>query len=448
MVGRDVLLRVEKPEPRRASRSCRCATSQVSDDRGLPAVRGLSLDVRAGEIVGLAGVDANGQSELIEAIVGLRSPESGSVTVDGEDVTGRGALARDRGRRRPHRRGPPPARASCSQFDLAENLALLEYRKPAMSRWGWLSPRRMAERAKGLLREYDVRGGETETLASSLSGGNQQKVVIARELSANPKVLIAAQPTRGLDVGAIEFVHRRLVEERDAGRGDPARLARARGDPLAERPRARDLRGRDRRRADAVRVRGGVRACAMTGGVARGGRGLSVAGGGAARRASHGPARRSPGGSRRTCRGGGIITPLITALIAFFVGGLVVLVTGGNPLETYRAIFDGTGLDWFFPWAAGPRDRRDQPAADADLDHAADPHRPRGRVRVPLRPVQHRRPGPVPRRRVLRGLGRLVVRRACRRCCTSSSRSSPPARAAPSGAGSPGCCRRRPAPTR
>jgi ABC-type uncharacterized transport system ATPase subunit len=104
------------------------------------------------------------------------------------------------------------------QFDLAENLSLLEYRKPEMSRWGWLSPRRMADRARKLLRDYDVRGGEADTLAVSLSGGNQQKVVIARELSANPKVLVAAQPTRGLDVGAIEFVHRRLVEERDAGR--------------------------------------------------------------------------------------------------------------------------------------------------------------------------------------------------------------------------------------
>jgi ABC-type uncharacterized transport system ATPase subunit len=104
------------------------------------------------------------------------------------------------------------------QFDLAENIGLHEYRRPGVSRWGWLSPRTLAERARRLLSEYDVRGGEADTLASSLSGGNQQKVVIAREVSANPKVLIAAQPTRGLDVGAIEFVHRRLVEERDKGR--------------------------------------------------------------------------------------------------------------------------------------------------------------------------------------------------------------------------------------
>jgi simple sugar transport system ATP-binding protein len=103
-------------------------------------------------------------------------------------------------------------------FSLAENLALRDYRRPSLSRRGMLSPRRMRERAGALLREYDVRGGGPATLAASLSGGNQQKVVVAREVSRNPRVLLAAQPTRGLDVGAIEFVHRRLVEERDEGR--------------------------------------------------------------------------------------------------------------------------------------------------------------------------------------------------------------------------------------
>jgi general nucleoside transport system ATP-binding protein len=217
MVGRDVLLRVDKQEHAAGDTLLEVRDLHVTDDRGLPAVRGLSLQVRAGEIVGLAGVDANGQSQLIEAITGLRRPESGTITVDGRDITGHGALtaieagvghiAEDR-----HERG------LVLPFGLAENLSLLEYRKPSMSRWGLLSPRRMAERARKLLSDYDVRGGDGDTLASSLSGGNQQKVVIARELSADPKVLIAAQPTRGLDVGAIEFVHRRLVEERDKGR--------------------------------------------------------------------------------------------------------------------------------------------------------------------------------------------------------------------------------------
>jgi general nucleoside transport system ATP-binding protein len=216
MVGRDVLLRVEKPEHTPGEPLLEVRDLHVKDDRELPAVNGLSLTVRAGEIVGLAGVDANGQSQLIEAIVGLRKPESGSIVVAGRDITGASALhaieagvghiAEDR-----HERG------LVLQFDLAENLSLLEYRKPEMRSMGLLSPRRMDDRAKQLLSDYDVRGGDSGTLASSLSGGNQQKVVVARELSADPKVLIAAQPTRGLDVGAIEFVHRRLVEERDKG---------------------------------------------------------------------------------------------------------------------------------------------------------------------------------------------------------------------------------------
>jgi simple sugar transport system ATP-binding protein len=104
------------------------------------------------------------------------------------------------------------------EFSLAENLALHDYDKPPFSRFGWLNPRRVVAAARRLLQEYDVRGGGPQTRAASLSGGNQQKVVVAREVARNPRVLIAAQPTRGLDVGAIEFVHRRLVAERDAGR--------------------------------------------------------------------------------------------------------------------------------------------------------------------------------------------------------------------------------------
>src|SRR5215217_1860947 len=217
MVGRDVLLRVEKPEHKPGEPLLEVENVSVVDDRGLPAVRDVSFQVCAGEIVGLAGVDANGQSELIEAITSLRRMESGSVKVAGRDVTGCstretldtgvGHIAEDR-----HRRG------LVLEFTLAENLNLREYRKPGFTKMGWLSPRKMIARAKGLLRDYDVRGGDANTRAASLSGGNQQKCVIARELSTDPKVLIAAQPTRGLDVGAIEFVHRRLVEERDAGR--------------------------------------------------------------------------------------------------------------------------------------------------------------------------------------------------------------------------------------
>jgi ABC-type uncharacterized transport system ATPase subunit len=218
MVGREVLLRIDKHEGKPSEPVLRVANLHVRDDRGLEAVRGVDLEVRAGEIVALAGVDGNGQQELVDAIAGLRDPESGSVVVGGAEIAGRGVraatdagvahIAEDR-----HRRG------LVLPFTLAENLALREYRSPQLSRRGWLYTRRMISRARGLLREYDVRGGSEGSLASSLSGGNQQKVCIAREIASNPKLLIAHQPTRGLDVGAIEFVHRRLISERDAGRG-------------------------------------------------------------------------------------------------------------------------------------------------------------------------------------------------------------------------------------
>ncbi len=213
MVGRDVLLRVEKLPSTPGGALLTVDELHVSDDRDLEAVHGLSFEVHAGEIVGLAGIDGNGQSELVEAIVGLRQPSSGRVVVAGEDVTRRspkhlidvgvGHIPEDR-----HRRG------LVLDFNIAENLSLHEYRKPPESRLGWLSPRRILARARELIREYDIRGGGPQTTAGSLSGGNQQKVVVAREIAAEPRVLVASQPTRGLDVGAIEYVHRRLVEER------------------------------------------------------------------------------------------------------------------------------------------------------------------------------------------------------------------------------------------
>jgi general nucleoside transport system ATP-binding protein len=217
MVGREVLLRVEKTPSQPGEPLLRVQDLHVDDDRGLEAVRGLSLEVRAGEIVGLAGVDANGQSELIEALTGLRHTKAGTVEIDGEDVTndptrdmfdaGEGHIPEDRQRR-----------GLVLEFSLAENIALHDYRHEPYSRRGWLYPARMVERAQKLLKEFDVRGGGPQTPGSALSGGNQQKVVLAREIDRDPKVLIAAQPTRGLDVGAIEFVHRRLVEERDEGK--------------------------------------------------------------------------------------------------------------------------------------------------------------------------------------------------------------------------------------
>jgi general nucleoside transport system ATP-binding protein len=218
MVGRDVLLRVEKKAPSTGDPVLEVEELEVLDDRQLPAVRGLSLQVRAGEIVALAGVDGNGQHELVEAISGLRNTASGSIRIDGKDVAGTGVrAASDAGVA--HIPEDRHLRGLVLDFTLAENLALREYHKPPLSRRGMLNKGRINGRARELLTEYDVRGGSPGALASSLSGGNQQKVAVAREIASNPSLLIAHQPTRGLDVGAIEFVHKRLIAARDAGRG-------------------------------------------------------------------------------------------------------------------------------------------------------------------------------------------------------------------------------------
>ena len=190
---------------------------EVLDDRGIEKVRGVSFDVRAGEIVGIAGIDGNGQTELIDAMAGLYPIESGSVRVAGREVTGDSARGHtDAGLG--HIPEDRQRRGLILEYSISENLALHDYRAAPASRFGWLFPRRLVERARALIREFDVRGGGPTTRAGGLSGGNQQKVVLAREIDRDPRVLIAAQPTRGLDVGAIEFVHRRLIEERDEGR--------------------------------------------------------------------------------------------------------------------------------------------------------------------------------------------------------------------------------------
>jgi general nucleoside transport system ATP-binding protein len=216
MVGRPVLLRVEKGAAQPGEALLAVRDLVVHDSRGLEVVRGVSFDVRAGEIVGLAGVDGNGQSELVEAITGLRKPTSGSIIAEGRELAGHGARASfDAGVG--HIPEDRHLRGLVLDFTLAENLGLRDVRRPPASRWGLLRPRAIAERARRLLREYDVRGGGPDTRAGALSGGNQQKVVVAREMSGTNRVLVAAQPTRGLDVGAIEFVHQRLVAVRELG---------------------------------------------------------------------------------------------------------------------------------------------------------------------------------------------------------------------------------------
>jgi ABC-type uncharacterized transport system ATPase subunit len=216
MVGRDVLLDVERGAAHPGETILSVRDLWVRDDRGLDAVRGLSMDVSAGEIVGIAGVDGNGQSELIQALAGMRVPHAGRIELHGIDVTGAspreashagvGHIPEDRQRH-----------GLVLDFSLAENTALHDYGEEPISHRHWLDRNAMAARAAEWIRLYDVRGGGPPTPARALSGGNQQKIVLAREIQSDPRVLIAAQPTRGLDVGAIEYVHRRLVEQRDAG---------------------------------------------------------------------------------------------------------------------------------------------------------------------------------------------------------------------------------------
>ena len=187
------------------------------DERKLEALKGVSLTVRAGEIVGIAGVDGNGQRELVEAIVGLRRPKSGSISLRDKDIThaaphatieaGVSHVPEDR-----HRRG------LVLEFDLAENLVLGDHAGPPYASGGVMHTKVIDETARTRVADYDVRTPSIRVLAGALSGGNQQKLVLARELGRNPELLIAAQPTRGLDVGAIEFVHKRILAERDSGK--------------------------------------------------------------------------------------------------------------------------------------------------------------------------------------------------------------------------------------
>ncbi|MCS4487640.1 ABC transporter ATP-binding protein [Streptococcus sciuri] len=189
----------------------------VNENRGVPAVKQLNLDVRGGEIVGIAGIDGNGQSELVQAITGLRKIKSGSIAIKGQDVThlttrkitelSVGHVPEDR-----HRDG------LVLEMTLAENMALQTYYKEPMSKHGILNISNINEKARKLMKEFDVRGANELVPAKGFSGGNQQKAIIARELDRDPDLLIVSQPTRGLDVGAIEYIHKRLIEERDKGK--------------------------------------------------------------------------------------------------------------------------------------------------------------------------------------------------------------------------------------
>ncbi|MFS9269028.1 ABC transporter ATP-binding protein [Streptococcus infantis] len=217
MVGRSVSFKTEKQEAQPKEVVLSIKDLVVNENRGVPAVKNLSLDVRAGEIVGIAGIDGNGQSELIQAITGLRKIESGSVELKGQSIVGLhprqitemsvGHVPEDR-----HRDG------LVLEMMISENIALQTYYKEPLSKKGILNYSNIINYAKKLMQEFDVRAASEIVPASALSGGNQQKAIIAREVDRNPDLLIVSQPTRGLDVGAIEYIHKRLIQERDNGK--------------------------------------------------------------------------------------------------------------------------------------------------------------------------------------------------------------------------------------
>ncbi|MDM8535620.1 ABC transporter ATP-binding protein [Desulfobacterales bacterium HSG17] len=218
MVGREVSFKVDKKPAEPGEEAFRIRDLVVDDNRGIPAVEGLSLSVRKGEILGIAGVDGNGQTELIEAITGLRRVKSGSIEMEGIDATNQPPQKIIDGhniRTIPEDR---QKRGLVMEFDVAENLILETYHKPPFSKRGVLNREQIYQNAEQCIVDFDVRPQNPELEAKSLSGGNQQKVIIARVVSNDPELLIASQPTRGLDVGAIEYVHQALVEQRDKGK--------------------------------------------------------------------------------------------------------------------------------------------------------------------------------------------------------------------------------------
>ena len=216
MVGRKVILQVEKDAPQPKNVVLRVENLEVLDDRGHTAVKGVTLEVRAGEIVGVAGVQGNGQRELVEALTGLRPVQTGSVTIEGHDCThvtprqvtelGVAHIPEDREKH-----------GLVMQYTVADNMVLNNYYQTPYASGPIMHQEAIDKHGTDLVTEFDVRTPSIHTAARTLSGGNKQKVIVAREFSRPTKLLIAAQPTRGIDVGSIEFIHNQIVAQRDRG---------------------------------------------------------------------------------------------------------------------------------------------------------------------------------------------------------------------------------------
>ena len=218
MVGREVSFKVEKKDSKPGETVLTINNLSVKNNKKVLGLKNFTIDVKSGEILGVAGVEGNGQAELVEAITGLRKVDSGNIIYKGEDITnekirkrinkGIAHIPEDR-----HKRG------LVLDYSLEENMIIELYNKEPFSKRGILNKGAIRKYAEKILKEFDVRSGEGAISKSrTLSGGNQQKAIIGREVSLNPDLLIAVQPTRGLDVGSIEYIHKRLIEQRDNGK--------------------------------------------------------------------------------------------------------------------------------------------------------------------------------------------------------------------------------------
>jgi simple sugar transport system ATP-binding protein len=216
MVGREVLMEIDRGTAEAGEVVASASDVVVEDDRGVRAVDGVSFEVRAGEVFGIAGVDGNGQSELVEAVTGLRTPDAGEIRFRGEDVTGASRRERiDAGMAYvPEDR---QERGLVMEFDLVENGLLGSQHGTELAANGRIDWPATREHAEAIIDEYDVRPPDADADAEALSGGNQQKFIVGREFERDPELVVASHPTRGVDVGSIEFIHERLLELRRQG---------------------------------------------------------------------------------------------------------------------------------------------------------------------------------------------------------------------------------------
>jgi ABC-type uncharacterized transport system ATPase subunit/ABC-type uncharacterized transport system permease subunit len=359
MVGREVLLRVAKAPAHPGAVALATDNLSTLNDQGLPAVRNVTLSVRVGEIVGIAGVEGNGQTELVEVVTGLRPPTSGTVSLDGKNVT-RASVDSRRDAGIAYIPEDRLQRGVVSTMSIEDNLSA-GYLDRGLSSRGFLLTRLMRQFSRWLIRRYDIRGARPAAPVRTLSGGNMQKVVLAREMEGQPEVLIASQPTRGVDIGATEFVHNAILAQRDRGAAvllvsadlneirnlSDRILVMYRGQIVAEFPPdvsdsdiGLAMAGAAPNTATPPPAEDGGSAAPVTTREVEGDGAHPAGTVDAAQFAEHpeGPVAGEKQGLRGTIDSllNGIAQPVAAVLLALIVGVLVILIMGDNPLTAYQ----------------------------------------------------------------------------------------------------------------